>query len=104
MVKNSLASAGDARDVGSIPRSGRSLRVGNGNLLQYSCLENSLGGGAWRSTVHEATKSQTQLGTHTHIHMIYMIVNMIIYIILYYNKYIVVVVQLLSHVQLLATP
>ena len=103
MVKNLLASAGDERDVGSIPRSGRSLGVGNGNLLQYSCLENSLGGGAWRSTVLEATKSQTQLVMHTHIHMIYIIVNMIIYIILYYNKYIVVV-QLLSHIQLLATP
>ena len=40
MVKNPLAGAGDIRDVGSIPGSGRSPREGNGNLLQYSCLEN----------------------------------------------------------------
>ena len=41
MVKNLPANAGDAKDVGSIPRSGRSSRVGNGSLSQYSCLENS---------------------------------------------------------------
>ena len=39
MVKNPLAGAGDIRDVGSIPGSGRSPREGNGNPLQYSCLE-----------------------------------------------------------------
>ena len=63
----------NADDVGLIPGSGRSTKEGNGNLLQYSCLENSLDGGAWRSTVHEATKSQTQLSmhTHTHTHTIY---------------------------------
>ena len=43
VVKSLLASAGDARDMGSIPRSGRSLGVENGNLLQYSCLENPHG-------------------------------------------------------------
>ena len=42
MVKNLPASAGDARHVGSIPRSGKSPREGNGNPLQYSCLENSI--------------------------------------------------------------
>ena len=42
MVKKLTANAGDIRDVGSIPGSGRSLGVGNGNLLQYSCLENSM--------------------------------------------------------------
>ena len=46
MVKNPLANVGDTRDVGSIPRSGRSPGVGNGNPLQYSCLENSKDGGA----------------------------------------------------------
>ena len=73
VVKNLPTSAGDTRDEGLISRSGRYLGVGNGNLLQYSCLENSLDGGAWRSTVHEATKSQTQLSmhTHTHTHTIY---------------------------------
>ena len=43
VVKNPPANAGSTRDVGSIPGSGRSSGVGNGNLLQYSCLENSMG-------------------------------------------------------------
>ena len=42
VVKNLLISAGDTRDVGSIPGSGRFHGVGNGNPLQYSCLENSM--------------------------------------------------------------
>jgi len=41
-----LSNAGDSRDIGSIPGSGRSLGVGNGNPLQYSCLENSMDRGA----------------------------------------------------------
>ena len=41
------ANAGVVRDLGSIPASGRSRGEGNGNLLQYSCLENSMDGGAW---------------------------------------------------------
>ena len=45
----------------SIPGSGRSPGEGNGNPLQYSCLENSLGRGAWLATVHEVAKSQTWL-------------------------------------------
>ena len=59
MVKNPPASAGDTRDVGSISGSGISRGEENGNLLQYSCLENSMGGGAWWAAVHEATKSRT---------------------------------------------
>ena len=47
VVKNPPANAGDVRDAGSIPGSGRSLGVGNGNLLQYSCLENPIDRGAW---------------------------------------------------------
>ena len=47
VVKNPPASAGDARDGGSIPGWGRSPGGGNGNLLQYSCLENSMDRGAW---------------------------------------------------------
>ena len=54
MVKNSPANAGDARDTGSIPESERSPGVGNGKPLQYSCLENSMGRGAWWATVHGA--------------------------------------------------
>ena len=50
MVKNLPASAGDIRDTGLTPGSGRSSGEGNGNLLQYSCLENSMDRGAWRAT------------------------------------------------------
>ena len=59
VVKNLSASSGDPRDMGLIPGSGRSPRVGNGNLLQYSCLGNPMDGGAWRTTVPEVAKSQT---------------------------------------------
>ena len=58
MVKNLPANAGDA---GLIPESGRSAGGGNSNLLQYSCLENPMDGGAWWSTVHGVAESQTQL-------------------------------------------
>ena len=61
VVKNPPANAGDARDAGSIPGLGRSSRVGNGNLLQYSCLENPMDGGAWWAAAHGAAESQTQL-------------------------------------------
>ena len=47
VVKNPPANAGDTRDAGLIPESGRSLGVGNGNPLLYSCLENSMDRGAW---------------------------------------------------------
>ena len=52
VVKNLPASAGDIRDAGSIPGLGRPPHVGNGNLLQYSRLENSMDRGAWQATVH----------------------------------------------------
>ena len=58
MVKNLLANAGDIRDRGLIPRSGRSPGEGHGNPLQYSCLEKPTDGGAWRATVHRVSKSQ----------------------------------------------
>ena len=61
MVKNPSA---DARDVGSIPGLGRFPGVGNGNPLQYSCLENPMDRGVWQTTVHGVTKSRTGL-THT---------------------------------------
>ena len=61
MVKNLLANAGNVRDMGSIPGLGRSPRVGNGNPLQFSCLENSTDRGAWRATVHGVAKSRTRL-------------------------------------------
>ena len=65
VVKNPPANAGDARDGALIPESGRFPGVGNGNLLQYSCLENSMDRGAWRAKVHivhGVAKCQIQLG------------------------------------------
>ena len=53
-------------DPGLIPGSGRSPGEENGNPLQYSCLENSMDGGAWRATVHGVTKSQIRLSDFTH--------------------------------------
>ena len=61
VVKNPSANARHARDMGLIPGSGRSRGVGNSNLFQYSCLENSMGRGVWWATVHGAAKSQLKL-------------------------------------------
>ena len=58
------ASACNAGDLGSLPGSGRSPGEGNSNPLQYSCLENPMDREAWRATVHEVAKSQTQLSIH----------------------------------------
>ena len=69
MVKNLPGNVGDARGADSIPGSGRSSGVGNGNLLQYSCLGSPMDGGAWWGTVQKFAKGQTQLNdlsTHTH--------------------------------------
>ena len=49
VIKNPLASAGDTRDLGLIPGPGRSPGEGSGNLLQYSCLENSMDRGALKA-------------------------------------------------------
>ena len=54
-----VESASNSGDPGSIPGSGRSPREGNGNPLQYSCLENPMGVAAWQATVHGVAKSQT---------------------------------------------
>ena len=56
MVKNLPATAEELRDAGSIPGVGRSPGGGNGNPLQYSCLENPMVRGAWRATVHRGHK------------------------------------------------
>ena len=61
MIKNPPANAGDARDTGWIPGSGRSPGVRNGSPFQYSCLENSMDKGAWQTIVHGVAQSQTQL-------------------------------------------
>ena len=77
MVKNPPPNAGETRDRGSIARLGRSPGEGNGNLLQSSCLENSMDSDAWWATVHGVGKNQTQTEhtqvcararTHTHTH------------------------------------
>ena len=65
-VKDLPANAGDTRDTGSIPGSGKSPGVGNGTLLQYSYLENSMDRGARRATVHGTTESQTRLSAQKH--------------------------------------
>ena len=57
VVKNPPANVGDIRDLGSIPGSGRFHGGGNGNPLQYSCLENPMDKGAWRATVHGIAES-----------------------------------------------
>ena len=75
-LKNPPANGGDARDAGSIRGWGRSPEVGNGNPLQYSCLENPMDRGAWQAIVHGVGKSRTGLSvctrarahTHTHTH------------------------------------
>ena len=54
-------SAYNAGDPGLIPGSGRSPGEGNGNPLQYSCLENPMDRGAWPATIHGISKSRTQL-------------------------------------------
>ena len=56
LVKNLPASAGEIKDMGLIPGSGRSPGGGQGNPLQHSCLENPMDRGAWRATVHEVAK------------------------------------------------
>ena len=59
VVKNLPANTGDVRDMGLIPGLGRSPGEGNGNALQYSCLENPMDRGAWQATVHSVAQSQT---------------------------------------------
>ena len=59
-------SACNARDLGLIPGLGKAPEEGNGNPLQYSCLENSVNKGVWQATVHGTVKSYTQLSGKAH--------------------------------------
>ena len=63
MVKNPPASAGDTRDLSSIPGSRRTPGERNGNPLQYSCLENLMDREAWWATVHRITESDMPVAT-----------------------------------------
>ena len=68
MVNNSPANAGDIKDLGSIPGSGRSPGEGHGYPVQYSCLENAMDRGVWRVTVHGvAEPDMTEANEHTHM-------------------------------------
>ena len=67
-VSDSKASSYNAGDPGLIPWSGRSPGEGNGNPLQYSCLENPMDGGAWWATIQGVAKSRTQLSDFTSLH------------------------------------
>ena len=65
--KETACNAGDTGDSGSICGLGRSPGERNGNSLQYSCLENFMKRGAWRTIVHGVAKSRTCLTAHTHV-------------------------------------
>ena len=67
VVKNLPDNAGDTGNAGSVSGLGWSPGVGNGNPLQYSCLENPMDRGAWQATVHGVAKSQTWLSTHANV-------------------------------------
>ena len=69
MVKNPSANAGDTGDVSLIPGLGSSPGGGNGNRLQFSCLEKLMDRGAWRATIHVVPKSQTHLKNYVHVCM-----------------------------------
>ena len=66
MARNPPAHEADTRDLGLIPGSGISPGEGNGNPLQYSCLEHFMVRGAWWSVVHSVAKSWTGLNIHTY--------------------------------------
>ena len=72
-VKNPPANAGGVRDMGLILRSGRSPEGGNGNPLQYSCLENLMDRGAWWPTIYGFAKRDDWSNlAHVHAHVLYM--------------------------------
>ena len=66
MVKHLPDYEGNEGDAGLNTGSGRSSKGGNGNPLQYSCLENPMDRGAWQATVRGVAKSRTCLSTHTY--------------------------------------
>ena len=76
VVKNPSASAGDLRDMSSIPGWGRSPGGGHGNPLQYSCLENPVDKGAQQTTVHGVAESDmTEATWHAHTHALFSVLR-----------------------------
>ena len=81
VVKILSANAGNISDLALIPGSGRTPGGGHGNLVQYSCLENSMDRGTWWATVHEVAKNQTRLKQHiAHMH------NRFLYVLLWLDS------------------
>ena len=77
-LSSTSSNARDAGDAGSIPELGKSHGEGNGNPLQYSCLENLMDRGAWQAIVHGVAESQTRLkrlSTHTCMHIPLILAN-----------------------------
>ena len=68
MSEESACKAGDAGDAGLIPGSGRSPGEGNGNPLQYSCLENLMDRGAWQATAHGVAQESDMTDATQHAH------------------------------------
>ena len=95
-------SASNVGDLGLIPGSGRSLGEGNGNPLQYYCLENPMDGEAWKATVHRVTKSRTRLSDFTSLHFtscevlspadiyVYILINV------FYVKYFSILIEIIN--------
>ena len=79
MVKNLPANAGDTRDPGSIPGSGRSPGVGYGNPLQYSCLGNPMDRGPWQATVSSWGRKEpnTTERARTYTHTVFLLLPLI---------------------------
>ena len=78
VVKNLSANAGDLRDLGLVPGSGRSLGGGHGNPLQYSCLENPRDGGTWLASIYGIVQSWTQLKRLSSSNIIILIILLLI--------------------------
>ena len=70
VVKSPPTNAGDRREVGLVPGSGRSPGAGNDNPVQYSCLENQMDRETWWATVHQVTDLDTTDQTHTHRNLV----------------------------------
>ena len=73
VVKNQSANAGELIEEGSIPGLGRSPGGGNGNPLEYSCLENPIERGFWQATVHGVRKSQSDMTEATNTQHMYLL-------------------------------